>query len=82
MKPMRLTKEEKKIEADLIRGVYVPVSKEEFLAMKAAIERRRKDAVLNIRVNKDVLDSLKHKAKKLGVPYQTFIAEILHRNAA
>jgi len=79
MKKIKLTKEEQWIEDHLEE--FVPVSKEEFRKIANALESRKKDAVLNIRVNGFVLDSLKHKARKLGVKYQTFISEILHKVA-
>lgn len=78
---VKLTREEREIEDALIRGEYVPVSKERFEEIKRALERRKKNAVLNLRMNQGDLDSLKRKAQKLGVKYQTFIAELLHRIA-
>lgn len=81
MKRFKLTKSELAIEKALLRGEYVPVGKEEEARILRALEARRKDAVLNIRVNSQDLDHLKQKAKKHGVPYQTFIGEILHRYA-
>jgi len=80
-RPIKLTRYEREVEAASERGEYVPVPKEEFDRIAKAIEARRKDAVLNIRVNRHDLESLKQKAAKLGVKYQTFIAEILHRVA-
>jgi len=84
MRRMKLTKYEQSIEDEIDQ--YVPVSKEEREATARAIANtlaeRRKNAVLNIRINKIDLDNLKLKAKKLGVKYQTFIAEILHKVAA
>ena len=47
-----------------------------------AIARRRKKAVLTIRMNQQDLDRIKKKAKHYKIPYQTFISEILHRIAA
>ena len=82
MKRIRFTKEEKKIERDLLAGVYVPVSKKEFEEIAQAIEAKRKDAVLNIRINSRDLAGIKQKAKKLGVKYQTFISEFLHKLAS
>ncbi len=79
---MKLTKYEAAIEAAICRGEYKPASKartEEIAKMLAA---RKKDAVLNIRVNSRDLSNLKQKAKKLGVKYQTFISELLHQAAA
>lgn len=77
----KLTKEERAIERDLEAGLYVPVPKEEFDKIKAAFESRKKDTVLNLRINSYDLSLLKAKAQKGGMKYQTFIAEILHRVA-
>lgn len=82
MRRIKLTKYEKKIEDALVRGEYVSVSKEEFQKVKKALAERKKDAVLNIRVNTGDLENIKRKAKKLGVKYQTFISEFLHRLAS
>lgn len=79
MRKIKLTREEKAIEDSLEN--YVDVGKEEFNQMAKIIASRKKDAVLNIRVNSFDLDSLKRKARQLGIKYQTFISEILHRVA-
>lgn len=76
---IRLTKYEQSIEDHA--DEFVPASKEDFEKIKAALEARRKNAVLNIRINQGDLDSLKSKAKHLGVKYQSYISEILHRVA-
>ena len=81
MRRIKLTREEKAIEDALLRGEYKSVSKEEFNRIAKALEARKKDAVLNIRLNSGDLQNLKQKAHKLGVKYQTFIAEILHNFA-
>ena len=81
MRKMKLTKWEKETEDALLRGDYVSVDKEEFDRIVKILERKKKDAVLNIRINKMDLDNLKQKAKRLGVKYQTFISEILHKVA-
>lgn len=78
---IKLDPEEQEIEDAAGRGPYKPVSKEEFLKIKEAIDRYNKSSVLNMRVNPDDITRIKEKAKKLGVKYQTFIAEILHRVA-
>ena len=82
MKRFKLTKSEKAIENALLRGEYVPAQLHEVKLLAEAIAARRKDAVLNIRINSQDLTHLKQKAKTLGVPYQTFISEILHRYAS
>jgi len=81
MKRFKLTKEELAIEKALLRGEYKPAGAAEVRAITRAIAARRKDAVLNIRINSEDLTHLKAKAKKQGVPYQTFISEILHHYA-
>ncbi len=78
---IRLTKNERDIEESSARGEYGPLPKEEFDKIAAAISARKKNAVLNIRVNSQDLANLKQKAATLGVKYQTFISEILHRVA-
>ena len=81
MKRIKLTRQEKQIEDALVRGEYADVSKAEFNHIAHAVAARKKDAVLNLRVNSQDLQSLKDKAGKLGIRYQTFISEILHRVA-
>lgn len=79
MRKIKLSRYEQSIEDSIHE--YVPVSKEEMEEIRRSIEARRKNTVLNIRINQGDLDSLKLKAKKLGVKYQTFISEILHKVA-
>lgn len=81
LKQFKLTKSERELEDAFLRGELVPVGKAEFDMIARAIAQRKKNAVLNIRINKYDLESLKQKAKKRGVKYQTFISEILHRVA-
>ena len=81
MRKIKLTSEERKIEKDLLEGVYKPASASEIRAVSEAIARRKKDAVLNIRVNSQDLEFIKQKARKLGIKYQTFISEIIHKVA-
>ena len=81
MRKINLTKQEKAIEDSLLKGEYVNVSKSDFAAIAEAIASRKKDAVLNVRVNSRDLANIKQKAQKLGIRYQTFISELLHRIA-
>jgi predicted DNA binding CopG/RHH family protein len=81
MRNVKLTKQEKEIESALRKGEFVDVAKEEVAEISKAILRRKKDAVLNIRVNSRDLNNIKHRAKKLGIRYQTFISEMIHRLA-
>jgi predicted DNA binding CopG/RHH family protein len=81
MRRIKLTRQEQAIDDALMRGEYVSGSKEDFDEIAQALAMRKKDAVLNIRVNKLDLENIKAKASKLGVRYQTFISEILHKVA-
>ena len=81
MRRIKLTRQEEAIEDALLKKEYVDVSKKEFNAIAKFIAARKKDAVLNIRVNSRDLASIKEKAKKFGVKYQSYISEILHRIA-
>ncbi len=79
MRKIKLTREERMIEESLER--FVPVDKQEYEQIIDALAARKKDAVLNIRVNSLDLINIKHKAGRLGIRYQTFISEIIHRVA-
>ena len=81
MRRMKLTRFEREIEAAIGRGEYVPVSKEENERVAKILNARMKNAVLNLRINQYDLGLIKQKAAKLGVKYQSFIAEHLHRLA-
>lgn len=81
MRQVKLTRQEKEIENALVNGEFVPASKHEFQEIADSIAARKKDAVLNIRLNSNDLENLKRKARKFGLKYQTFISEVLHRVA-
>lgn len=81
MKRIRLTKQEKGIEDALIRKEYLDVSKLEFEEIAGAVAHRRKDAVLSIRVNSQDLAEIKQRAQKMGIKYQAFLSELIHRVA-
>lgn len=78
---IKLTRQEKAIETALLKGEYAPVDAKTFRDVAQAVSARKKDAVLNLRINRADLAALKEKANELGVRYQTFISELLHRYA-
>ena len=80
-KQVELTRQEKAIEDALVRGEYRDLPKLDFQEIAQAVTHRRKDAILNIRVNSRDLASIKQKARNLGIKYQAFISELLHRVA-
>ena len=77
MRKIKLSSQEKEIEKDLLAGIYTPVKDDEFQSIAEAIAHRKKDAVLNIRINSKDLENIRQKSKKLGIKYQTFISEVL-----
>ncbi len=81
MKRAKLTRREKEIEQALLKGEYADVSKIDLAQVAQAVAHRRKDAVLNLRVNREDLEVIKQKARKLGVRYQPFLSELIHRVA-
>ena len=82
MRSARLDKSEKAIERSLIRGEFAPVGRMEFERIAKSLAMRKKDAVINIRVNKKDLEIIKRKARRYGVGYQTLLSELIHRAAA
>jgi predicted DNA binding CopG/RHH family protein len=72
---------ERAVEEALLRGEYRDVAESEFEEIAQAVAHRRKDAVLNVRVNSQDLKTIKAKAKRHGIKYQTFVSELLHRIA-
>jgi predicted DNA binding CopG/RHH family protein len=81
MRKPRLSGAERQIEESLLRGEYTDVEETEFKDIAEAVAHRRKDAVLNIRVNSQDLAAIKKKAAQHGIKYQTFVSELLHRFA-
>ena len=83
MKRFKLTKHEQQLEDAAERGEFQPLRGEEYDRIVGILRdhSRKKDAVLNLRVNSDDLRRIKQRAKKIGVKYQTFISEMIHRLA-
>ena len=81
MRKVKLTQNEKEIEKALLQGEYVDIDTTEFKDIANAIASRKKDSVLNIRVNSEDLKLIKKRAQQFGIKYQTFISELLHRVA-
>jgi predicted DNA binding CopG/RHH family protein len=68
-KKVRLSKEEREMEASLARGEWKSVGG----------EKENKEARINIRLSPALLDEIRARAAGEGVPYQTFIASALHK---
>lgn len=81
MKRAKLSKEEKDVEAALLKGEFKPLKGKELAKIENALKARKKDVTMTIRVNSEDIDKIKNKANKLGVKYQSYISEIIHQVA-
>lgn len=84
-KALYLDEEEKDTEAALNRGDWRSVSNvtEEIKKhQQYARNTLRKDKRVNIRISSGDLEALQTRAVEEGLPYQTFIASVLHKFAA
>ncbi|KUG21496.1 hypothetical protein ASZ90_008751 [hydrocarbon metagenome] len=81
MKRAKLSKEEKEIEAALLKGEFKPLKGKELEKIENALKARKKDVTMTIRVNSEDIEKIKNKANKLGVKYQSYISEIIHQVA-
>ncbi|MEK6567118.1 MAG: hypothetical protein AABZ27_00075, partial [Candidatus Omnitrophota bacterium] len=58
------------------------VSGKELYAVADAVAARKRDMTLTIRVNSKDINRLKRLAAAKGIPYQSYLSEIIHRVAA
>lgn len=82
---VKLDHEEQELLQSVERGEWKSVknAKEEAaFAKEAAANSLRKDERITLRLSSIDLDRLKQKAAYKGLPYQTFIASVLHEYAA
>ena len=85
LKHLSLSEEEKDILASVEQGEWrraKNIGEEVQFAKRAAEHSLRKDARVTLRLSSADLDRLKQKAAYKGLPYQTFIASVLHEYAA
>ena len=81
MKKIKLDVEEKRIMASIERDEFVPVTGKELHEVADAIAARKKDRTLTIRVNSKDIHRIKRLAESKGIPYQSYLSEIIHRVA-
>jgi predicted DNA binding CopG/RHH family protein len=81
MKKLKLSKEEKEIENDLLSDEYKPIKGKELANIEKILKSRKKDRTMTIRVNSEDIEKIKGKAKELGIKYQSYISEIIHQVA-
>ena len=58
---------------------YRPVSRKDQRKIESIIARVRKSRSVNIRIAENVLEELKRRSQREGLPYQTLISSILHK---
>jgi predicted DNA binding CopG/RHH family protein len=68
---------ERQIEKSAIS--FRPVSKKKLRKVESIIARVRKSRTVNIRIAAYVLEELKRRSQREGLPYQTLISSILHK---
>lgn len=84
-KAIRLDEEEQALLDSVESGEWKRVTdfdRQVAFAKKTAANSLRKDSRINIRISSGDLSRLKQKAAYKGLPYQTFIASVLHEYAA
>ncbi len=81
MKKFKLDTEEKKLIAAIERDEFVPVTGKRLREVADAIASRKKDKTLTIRVNGNDIRRIKEMARTKGIPYQSYLAEVIHRVA-
>lgn len=82
---VKLDQDENELLESVERGEWSTVGdfeEESALAKEAAANFIRKDERITLRLSSGDLDRLKQKAAYKGLPYQTFIASVLHEYAA
>jgi predicted DNA binding CopG/RHH family protein len=58
---------------------YRPVSRKDRRKIESILARVRKSRSVNIRIAENVLQELKRRSQREGLPYQTLISSILHK---
>jgi len=58
---------------------YRPVSKKQRRKIETVLAKIRKSRSVNIRIAENVLEEIKRRSQREGLPYQTLISSILHK---
>ncbi|MBF0619442.1 MAG: hypothetical protein HQL19_04680 [Candidatus Omnitrophica bacterium] len=81
MNKIKLDAEEREIMNAIERDEYVSVGGKELRAVADAIAARKKDMSLTIRVNRQDINRIKKFSLAKGIPYQTYLSEVIHQVA-
>ncbi len=77
MKKNKLDKFERDIESRITD--YVPVAGKKRKEIEDILAKSRKTKNINIRIREKDLEKLREKSAQEGLPYQTLIAQVLHK---
>ena len=88
-KKWKFDEEEIRLSEEVERGEWKSIPKDKLEKLKKrhaayakyTIEKREKNKNINIRIAQEDVEKLKAKALKVGIPYQTIAASILHQYA-
>ncbi len=81
MRRAKLDKEEKSIMKAIEQNEFLPVHGKELRAVADAVAARKRDMTLTIRVNRKDINLIKKMAQTKGIPYQSYLSEVIHRVA-
>lgn len=81
MRKIRLDAEEREIMKAIERDEFVPVTGIKLREVADAIAARKKDKTLTIRVNSNDIRRIRKLAGSKGIPYQSYLSEVIHRVA-
>jgi len=81
MRKIKWDTEEKEVMSAIERDEFVPVTGKELREVADAIAARRKNKTLTIRVNGNDIHRIKKLASGKGIPYQSYLSEVIHRIA-
>ena len=81
MKKITLSHDEKEIAEAIERDEFIPVTGKELQEVADSIAARKKDSTLTIRVNSRDINRIKKMADQNGIPYQTYLSEVIHKVA-
>lgn len=82
MRQIKLDDEEKQIMGAIERDEYVPFGGKKLRAVADSIAARKKNMTLTMRVNSQDISRIKKFSQAKGIPYQTYLSEVIHRVAA
>jgi predicted DNA binding CopG/RHH family protein len=83
MEPFLVEKEEKEIEDYLAKYLQLNENKDLSDLLKGRVNKSTNSTKsITIRISEEDIEVMKIKASKLGLPYQTYIKMVIHKDAS